>query len=177
MEAAFALGARFNFATPDEVERIVNTGNEGLFQRIHMNRRTNFRRLIGSHNAGGATGTFAIDLGSPNAGLQWNLSEIIVTGATDREAPAGAVAAVYVGTQARMLTATTTTDLPALGQLCRPAVALPAVFQFGAREPWPVKDGEYLTIVIYSLTTAMSSMSATATVSEVNSSAVAMNVM
>lgn len=177
MEAAFALGARFNFATPDEVERIVNTGNEGLFQRIHMNRRTNYRRLIGSHNTASSTGTFAISLGKPAGGMQWNLCEIIVTGATDREAPAGAVAAVYCGGEPYMPTPTTVFQTPPLGQLVRPALALPAVFQFGAREPWPIKEGETLSIIIYSATTAMTSMSAVATVSEVNSASFAMNVL
>lgn len=175
MEASLVLGGTLDIATPGEVKGIVDTGIDRL---MGGKVRKNFVRPIASHNVTpAATGTFAMDLGSPNAGLQWNLSEVLVTGATDREAPAGAVAALYMGSPPYMPTPTTVIGTPSLGQLLRPALALPAVFVFGGHEPVVVKDGWHLIVIIYSPTTAMTVMSAVASVSEIRASAVAMNML
>jgi hypothetical protein len=99
---------------------------------------------------------------------------VVVTGKDDREAPSGAVAALYAGSVARQATPTTVTDIPLLNNLVRPGLALPAVFTFSG-EAWWVKDTEDLSVIVYSATTAITVVSAVATVAELNASAVSLN--
>jgi hypothetical protein len=121
----------------------------------------------------GATGTFVLNFGEPAPGTLWWLIEVVVTGATDREAPVGAVTSLYTGPPARQV-ANTIQDAPMLGQLVRPAVALPAVFSF-QEKTMPVKDGEELFAIVYSPTTAVTVLSAVATVMQIDARAVSIN--
>jgi hypothetical protein len=173
------LNAEADIASGDEVRDAIGAARDSILSRFPSKDRGNRLRPIASGNlanaAGvGQTGTVVLDLGSPAPGCVWGILEVIVTGATDREAPTGAVSALYAGAPARQQSATTIVDSPPLGTLVRPAIALPSVHAFSG-EAWWVKDTENLFVIVYSLTTAITVVSAVATVDELNASAVTLD--
>lgn len=180
----FVLGAEADIATGDEVRAAVNDGTEaigGMLKRgfnkdVGQRLRPIASQSVAAANGTGVTGTFVLDMGSPSPGCVWALSEVIVTGATDREAPAGAVASLWIGNPPYQVSPTTILGTPPLGNLVRPAVALPAVFLL-AGEDWPVHDGDNLFAIVYSLTTAVTVVSAVATVKQVNASALSIDML
>jgi hypothetical protein len=98
------------------------------------------------------------------AGDQWSAAVVSMNTVT-----ASCVAALYVGNPARQVGANVA-DLPVLGNLVRPGIAVPGSFQFSG-EKYPVHDSDNLFVVVYTAT-ATAFYSATATVVELNSGAV-----
>lgn len=179
----FALNAEADIASSAEVAQLASdvTDVKHLLTRDINTDRAIRQRPIGSvavANAAGVgiTGSFVIDLGSPPAGRVWGLLEVVVTGKDEAEAPSGAVASLWAGATPRQATASTITDLPTLASLIRPALALPATFTFSG-EAWWVKDQENLFVVVRSTTTAVTNLSAVATVAELKSSAVSIDLL
>ena len=174
--ADIILGGAIEVATRDEVREEVDRGVNDLLGRLPNRHLGNRRRLPASYSVVGAasTGTWVLDFGSPQNDYIWWLVEVVITGKDDREAPASAVSSLYAGSPARQLTNNTIVDTPPLGAIVRPAVAVPSVFTF-SKEAFPVKDGENLMAIVYSLTTTMTVISGVATVMEVPASAVVLN--
>lgn len=168
----FVLGASADIASSDEVRSAVKDGTDTIMGRLSASARWkgNRRRIPASvNNPVAATGTWVLDFGSPQGNYMWWLVDVVVTAADDRTAPVGALATLYSGNPARQATSTTVADMPLLGQLVRPGTALPALFTFH-KETWPVHDGENLFSVVYSATTALTVVSAVATVMELDAS-------
>lgn len=170
----FALNAEADIASSDEVRTAVREGTDSILNRLPTRNRAYRRRIPRSYNLIAATGNFVLDFGGPASGFMWWLVEIIVTAQDHAAAPAGAVAAVYCGAVANQQSPTAISGRPTLGDLVRPAIALPAVFTF-QRESFPVHDGEDLSVIIDSATTGLFIMSAVATVMELPDSAVMLN--
>jgi hypothetical protein len=176
MRAALQLGAEFDFATKDEVDTVVGEGVDRILKRIPSRDRGIRKRPIDSKSFAALVGTWVLDLGSPAAGCIWWLLEVVVTGADDRTPVTGAVASLYCGPPALQQANGTIINQPSLGQLIRPAVALPALHAFSG-EQFPIHDGENLTAIVYSPTNALTTISAVATVMELNASAVTLNLL
>ena len=174
----FLIGAEADIVSGGEMRDAVEAGTSRILDSLPRDKDRGVRlRPTGSTNInppaiGNAVITFAPH--TPAPGTLWWLVEVVVTGADDRTAIAGAVAALYCGSPARQLSNAAITDVPLLGSLVRPAQALPAVFAFGG-EAFPVKEGEELFVIVYSPTNAITLLSAVATVMQVNSSAVSVN--
>ena len=173
-ELRIALGAAFDVASSSEVQASVDGGVDKILARMPDADHGLRLRPASSININpAATGTFVIDLGRPAPGTIWWVLEVIVTAADDHTAPAGTISAVYCGISARQVGATLQ-DTPPLGQLVRPAIAVPSVHAFSG-EAWPVKDTENLSVIVYAPTTALATASAVATVMQLNASAVSIN--
>jgi hypothetical protein len=162
-EVRIALGGVFDAATAGEVQQSVDRGVDRILSRIPSKDRAVRRYPSNSVNPG-ANGTYFIDLYSPPAGKIWWINEVVVTGNDDRTAVAGTTAALYRG-EIPIPGAS-----PVLGNLIRPAIAVPGVFVFSG-EKYPIQDGDHLFVAVY-LGAAQVSLSATAQVAELDSSAV-----
>lgn len=174
MHIAFQLGAEADIASPGEVQASVDAGVGRILERLPSpDRGARMRPATSVNLAVPATGTFVLNLGEPSPGCLWWLWEVVVTAADDRTALVGGVAALYCGIPALQSGLAAIGYTPPLGQLIRPAVAIPGTHQFA--EPWPVKSGEALTAIVYSPTTAISVLTATATVMQIDDRAVSWN--
>ena len=175
MRFALNFGTEVDLATPSEVEASVDKGVGQILERLPSGERGARLRPTSSVNVTpAATGTFILDMGKPAPGTLWWLWEVVVTAADDHTALAGGLAALYCGLPGLQSGVASINYSPALGQLVRPAIAIPGSHQFSG-EPWPVKDGENLTVVVYSPTTVVSVLSATATVMQIDDRAVSWN--
>lgn len=178
----FALNAEADIASGAEVQAVRDdvAGVKSMLTRdLNTDRATRQRPMnsvaVAVAAGTGITGSFIIDLGSPPPGRVWGLLEVIVTGKDEAEAPTGAVASLWAGVPGRQVGATVA-DLPTLGSLIRPALAVPSVFTFSG-EAWWVKDQENLFVLVRSASTAVTNLSAVATVAELKSSAVSIDLL
>ena len=172
----FGVNGAIDIATGDEVKGYVDSGIDRVLGRIPPPEQGIYLRPPASYNlATPTTGTFILDFGDPAPNTVWKIQEVVVTAADDRTAPAGALAALYCGPAGRQSGLAAVQDLPSLGQLVRPAIAVPGVFQFGSPNGWTVHFGQSLTVVYYSPTTPVSVISAVATVVQYTASAVSYN--
>lgn len=168
-DVKFVLNASADIASGDEVRAAVKSGVTDILAGLPNKDQGDRLRPPASLNVNpAATGTYLLDFGSPNNGDLWWLVEVVVTVGDDRTAPVGTLAALYCGFPPIPGSA------PPLGNLIRPAIAVPATFQFSG-EAWPVKENENLFAVIYAPTTAVSTLSGVATVMAVDASAVSRN--
>lgn len=174
-EAKIALGGVLDIASGAEVWDAVQRGTDRILSKLPDKDRGIRLRVPQSVSlAAPATGTFAMIIGTPAPGCMWWIQEVVVTAADDHTALAGAVAALYCGAPPRQQGTTTVVDTPPLGDLLRPGIAVPGVFPFSG-EAVPVHDNEALSVIVYSPTTPVSVLSATATVVQLRDSAVMLN--
>jgi len=172
-----AAGITADIATPGEVKTAVDASvNDGigrLLERLPSPDRGARLRPIASVNPG-AAGNFVLNLGQPSPGCIWMLVEVCVTGPDDRTAVATTSAALYAGIPGRQSGAATVSDIPPLGNLIRPGIAVPGTFQFSG-EPMFIKDSEALTVMVYTGATVVATLSAVATVMQLEDTAVSWN--
>lgn len=95
-------------------------------------------RFAAAVTPGAGATTTILRLGRPPTGRVWNLVYLTLTGADDRTAVAGALAASYVGNP----------DAPSLHGLIDPGRAVPTSQNYGPEEIW-IHDGEELFVIVY----------------------------
>lgn len=177
--ALLAGGVEIELATTGEVKAIVDSGADRVLDGIGRNNpnRGIPRTLAASvSQVAAATGTFVLDFGMPQGNTIWWVGDIAVICEDVWTATAEAKAAVFIGTPPGHANGVLSTGQSVAKDqtMVRPGTAIPATFQFSERFI-PVHQGESLYVVVKSTTTAVTLISASARVIQVDANAVASN--
>lgn len=142
MEVQLDFGASVDIASSDEVRQM----GDSVVSRLRRRGKRVLRRIIPSSTVMPAAGPALLDFGQVPAGSIWAVVHCLVTGADDHTAVANAFAALYFGgiAPAGLLSS----NLPALGNLLEPGIAVPAVWRY-SKEIITGHDGDGLFSLVY----------------------------
>lgn len=140
------IGASADIVSGDELkaseERVI-----GALRRPAPRQAIRRRRMASAVMP--AAGPLVLDLDGPPADSMWSLIHVVITGADDHTAVAGASAALYVGGEPPAINAGNVANwLPPLGDLLQPGIAVPGYWAF-SKETVYAHFGDSVFVVVY----------------------------